>query len=87
MYTYANPASGSINDLSNGQYTIAGVAGGTGTHLVSTSQVAEIQPGQTVSVVLELNENMRSGRDVQFKLTTNNSAVFVGTVVIGQQSS
>jgi len=29
---------------------------------------------------------MRAGRDAQFKLTTNNGAVFVGTVVIGQQS-
>ncbi|MEW6043637.1 MAG: archaellin/type IV pilin N-terminal domain-containing protein [Thermoproteota archaeon] len=86
VYSYGNPASGSINDLTGGQYTIAGVTGGTIPHLISTSQVAEIQPGQTASVVLELSEDMRSGRDVQFKLTTNNGAVFVGTVVIGQQS-
>jgi flagellin-like protein len=85
VYTYTNPTT-SINALTDGRYTIAGVPGGNGVHLISTSQVAEIQPGQTTSVVLQLIENMRSGRDVQFKLTTNNGAVFVGTVVIGQQS-
>lgn len=86
VYTYAIPASGAINALNNGQYTLAGIPGGTGTDLIATTQVAEIQPGQSASLVLELSENMRSGRDVQFKLTTNNGAVFVGTVVIGQQS-
>jgi flagellin-like protein len=85
VYTYTNPTT-SINALTDGRYTIAGVPGGNGVHLISTSQVAEIQPGQTTSVVLQLIENVRSGRDVQFKLTTNNGAVFVGTVVIGQQS-
>ncbi len=56
-----------------------------GTALIS-SPVAEIQPGQTVTVVMDLGESMKIGRDVQFKITTTNGAVFVGTVVIGQQS-
>ncbi|MGQ0772330.1 MAG: archaellin/type IV pilin N-terminal domain-containing protein [Nitrososphaerota archaeon] len=76
-----------LNALTAGQYTIAGVPGGTGgSDLISTSPVADIQPGQTASVVLSLSETMRAGRDAQFKLTTNNGAVFVGTIVIGQQS-
>jgi hypothetical protein len=87
IYTYENPPPASLGVLQTGRYAIAGVAGGGGgTDLISASPVAEIQPGQTASVVLALNEDMRSGRDVQFKLTTNNGAVFVGTVVIGQQS-
>jgi flagellin-like protein len=60
-----------------------GVFAGSG---LITSQVGEIQPGQTATVVLNLGENMKIGRDVQFKITTTNGAVFVGTVVIGQQS-
>jgi flagellin-like protein len=56
-----------------------------GTALI-TSPVAEIQPGQTATVVMNLGENMKIGRDAQFKITTTNGAVFVGTVVIGQQS-
>lgn len=54
--------------------------------LFSTSQVGEIQPGQTVTVTMVLGENMKIGRDAQFKITTTNGAVFVGTVVVGQQS-
>lgn len=56
-----------------------------GTALI-TSPVAEIQPGQTATVVMDLGEDMKIGRDVQFKITTTNGAVFVGTVVMGQQS-
>jgi flagellin-like protein len=84
VYTYAQPATLSV--LQQGQFTVAGVPSGTGSDLISTSPVAEIQPGQSVSLVLSLAEDMRAGRDAQFKITTNNGAVFVGTVVIGQQS-
>jgi len=54
--------------------------------LFSQSQVGEIQPGQTATVVMKLGENMKIGRDAQFKITTTNGAVFVGTLVTGQQS-
>jgi len=47
---------------------------------------AEIQPGGQVSLVLQLDENVKVGRDAQFKLTTTNGAVFVGTVIAGQQT-
>ena len=57
---------------------------GPDTILSSTS--AELQPGQQATVILELAENVKSGRDAQFKLTTANGAVFVGTVIAGQQS-
>jgi flagellin-like protein len=84
VYNYTRPAT--LDALTTGQYTVAGVPGGSGTDLISTGQVAEIQPGQSVSLVMSLSESMRAGRDAQFKMTTNNGAVFVGTVVIGQQS-
>jgi flagellin-like protein len=47
---------------------------------------AEIQPGQQVTLILQLDENVKVGRDAQFKLSTANGAVFVGTVIAGQQS-
>jgi flagellin-like protein len=68
----------------NGVYKVL-LSGGS-SDLFSTSQVGEIQPGQTVTIVMKLSENMKIGRDAQFKITTTNGAVFVGTVVIGQQS-
>ena len=46
----------------------------------------EIQPGQQATIILELAENVKTGRDAQFKLSTSNGAVFVGTVIAGQQS-
>ncbi len=47
---------------------------------------AEIQPGQLATVILQLDENIKVGRDAQFKLSTGNGAVFVGTVIAGQQN-
>jgi len=47
---------------------------------------AEVQPGQQVSIILQLDENIKNGRDTQMKLTTATGAVFVGTVIAGQQS-
>ena len=46
----------------------------------------EIAPGQTASIVLDLESDLRIGRASQFKLTTSNGNVFVGTVSVGQQS-
>lgn len=85
VYTFANPAPATLSALASG-YTLAGAAGGTGSELITSNSAAVIQPGQTTSVVLSLSEDMKTGRDTQFKITTTNGAVFVGTVVIGQQS-
>jgi translation elongation factor EF-Tu-like GTPase len=52
--------------------------------LATTS--AEIQPGQQATIVIQLDDNVKVGRDTQFKLTTANGAVFVGTIIAGQQS-
>jgi flagellin-like protein len=66
----------------NGEYEV--LTRGPDTILASTS--AEVQPGQQVTLVLQLDENIKNGRDTQLKLTTANGAVFVGTVIAGQQS-
>jgi len=73
-YTSGVPGTGDFQILTRGPGTI-----------LSTSS-AEIQPGQQVSIILQLDENIKTGRDTQFKLTTANGAVFVGTVIAGQQS-
>ena len=73
-YTAGVPAAGDYQVLTRGPGTI----------LASTT--AEVQPGQQVTILATLDENIKSGRDTQFKLTTANGAVFVGTVIAGQQS-
>ena len=78
VYNYT-AASGTA---SNGDFQI--LTRGPSTILDTTA--GEIQPGQQVSIILTLDENIREGRDTQLKLTTANGAVFVGTVIAGQQT-
>lgn len=66
----------------DGQYGV--LTRGPADILAATS--AEVQPGQQVSIILQLDENIKNGRDTQMKLTTATGAVFVGTVIAGQQS-
>jgi len=63
-----------------------GVAGAETAATVLTTTAGEIQPGQQATVIIQLDENVKTGRDAQFKITTTNGAVFVGTVIAGQQS-
>ncbi len=67
-------------------YMIATTGDGSSAATVVDAISAEIQPGQTVTVIMQLDENIKVGRDAQFKLSTSNGAVFVGTVISGQQS-
>lgn len=53
---------------------------------VLTATAGELQPGQQATIIIQLDENVKTGRDAQFKITTTNGAVFVGTVIAGQQS-
>ncbi len=59
--------------------------GVTAAEVVSATS-AEVQPGQQATLIIQLDENVKLGRDAQFKLSTANGAVFVGTVISGQQS-
>jgi len=54
--------------------------------VVSTTSAPEMQPGQEMTMVLALEKDVKVGRDMQYKLTTTNGAVFVSTVNSGQQS-
>jgi len=83
-------AVGGLLDASTAGYMIAtssnGVAGAETAADVVDAISAEVQPGQTVTIIMQLDENIKVGRDAQFKLSTSNGAVFVGTVISGQQS-
>jgi len=63
-----------------------GVLGSETAANVLDATAAEIQPGQQATLLIQLDENVKVGRDAQFKLSTANGAVFVGTVIAGQQS-
>ncbi len=101
VYNYVSSASGLV-DAWDAVPAIGVLAGSTAGYMISTdsngtilaptaatalsASSAEIQPGQQVTIILQLDENVKIGRDAQFKLTTANGAVFVGTVIAGQQT-
>jgi len=89
VYNYANTvtldAQGEFSSIPGGTYDMWLTEDGI-IDVMLTEGAAELQPGQTATVVLALDTDFKTGRDTQFKLTTTNGAVFVGTVVIGQQS-
>ena len=73
------PAWNSAGDLVRGEYSVLT----TSTRIIQ-DRVGVAQAGQTVTILFDLNDNFPIGRDTQFKLTTTNGAVFVGTLVMGQ---
>jgi len=72
-------------ELLDTEYTV--LTGATGAADVVLAEAAgAIEAGQTVSIILDLESDLRIGRSSQFKMTTSNGNVFVGTVSVGQQS-
>ena len=45
-----------------------------------------VQPGEAVTILIDLDENFPMYRDIQFKLTTMKGSTFVNTIVIGHNS-
>ncbi len=78
----ALPAWDDATTLIPGEYAVLTDSPGS----LLTASAGEIQPGDIVTLVIDLDENIKIGRDSQFKLTTTNGAVLVHTVKIGQQS-
>jgi len=68
-------------NLVPGEYSVL-----TDSTSVLQEQAAILQPGQSATVIIDLADDFPIGRDTQFKLTTTNGAIFVSTVVMGQQS-
>ena len=62
-----------------GQYVILESA----PNILINSPSPTIEPGQAATLIISLDEQVRVGKDIQVKITSNNGAVFVGTVVIG----
>jgi len=67
-------------------YTILARTIPGGPDILLNEGAGEIKPGQTATLILDLESDMRIGRSSQFKLTTSNGNVFVGTASVGQQS-
>jgi flagellin-like protein len=91
IYTYVDGGNAALPDYtgSNGTGLVAGTftlvdVGATDSTIDSSS--ATLEPGQQATLVFALEKDVKSGRDLQFKLQTAAGSVFVGTINSGQQS-
>ncbi len=82
VYAYISP--GTVPAFTAGTGGTYAVLSNSTDSIAAQAGVAE--PGETVGILFELDDNFPTGRDTQFKLTTTNGAVFVGTVVMGQNT-
>jgi len=71
-------------ELRTTNYTV--LTGTNGGDQLLQEAAGEIQAGATVTIILDLESDLRIGRSSQFKITTSNGNVFVGTLSVGQQS-
>ena len=94
VYTYGNTAGAAAIDTwsitstltPSGSFVVSTGVATTGEAELSTDTNAVLQPGQTATIILGLEDTLREGRDAQIKISTANGAVFAGTVIAGQQS-
>jgi FlaG/FlaF family flagellin (archaellin) len=93
QYDYVNAAAAggmglfgttTAGELRTTNYTV--LTGTNGGDQLLNEQAGEIQAGQTATIILDLESDLRIGRSSQFKITTSNGNVFVGTLSVGQQS-
>ncbi len=97
VYEYANAevlqSVGDESSIRGGQYDFW-VGKGEENHdiLLKSSQDLEhgiqvIEPGDSVTTILALDSDFKLGRDVPFRITTSNGAIFVDTIIMGQNMS
>ena len=94
VYEYANAEGlqpvGDESSIPGGTYDFWLNKGGEGedNHDVLLQEgVPVIEPGDSVTTILALDSNFKLGRDVPFRITTTNGAIFMGTIIMGQNMS
>ena len=45
-----------------------------------------MQPGEIITILVDLDQTFLVARDAQFKLTTSEGNIFVSTIIMGQES-
>ena len=91
-YSYVNAAATglgnydttTVGELRQTNYTV--LTSTSGGDVLLNEDAGEIKAGQTATIILDLESDLRIGRSSQFKITTSNGNVFVGTISVGQQS-
>jgi len=69
-----------------GQYLFLTGHDGTPTGDLIADPAPRMEPGQFITILVDLDRSYNLPRDAQFKLTTTNGNVFVSTIIMGQSS-
>jgi len=95
VYLYVDLGGSNLPDFDNGsglanagerEFTLIKQGyDGINSGITINAAAPELQPGQQVTVILALDKDFKSGRDLQFRISTIAGAVFVSTVNSGQQ--
>jgi len=89
VYTFAATstldAHGPLSNIPGGQYDIMQKADRT-VDLMLTEGQAVIQPGQSVDIIIALDNDIKLGRHTQFKITTDNDFIILGNIIVGTSS-
>jgi len=75
----------STDFMNPGEFVVA-TEGTTGVANLLSSGMAELQPGQEATFLIELGNTIPIQRDTSFQIVTSNGAGFLGTVYLGQQT-
>jgi len=65
-------------NLVPGEYSVL-----TDSSSILQEQAALLNPGQSATILIDLNDGFPINRDAQFKLTTINGAIFIDTIIMG----
>lgn len=88
VYQYANTDEleivGPASTIPGGKYDVL-IDTFPSNDIMLDEPVCVLEAGKDVTFIIALDGPMKSGRDTQFRLTTTNGGIFVGTVVVGQQ--
>jgi len=91
VYEYANAEGlqsvGDESSIPGGTYDFWLGKGDENHDVLLQEGVPVIEPGDSVTTILALDSNFKLGRDVSFKITTSNGAIFMGTIIMGQHMS
>ena len=69
-----------------GQYLFLTGHDGTPTGDLIADPAPRMEPGQLITILVDLDRSYNLPRDAQFRLTTTNGNVFVSTIIMGQSS-
>jgi len=70
----------------DGEFQIVKNGVAAGPAVLKTDPTGTLEAGEEATILFDLESGIANGRDAQFKIKTATGAIFVGTILAGQQS-